>query len=335
MRYIKIADVKEQMILAQPLYDEKGTVLLNSNVTLTTRMIESVKERGYKGIYIFDDISKGINTINNVSVRTRIHALQILQRKSLDDYMFVSKTIVEDLRHTSHIYTTLNLVNNFDASTYLHSLNVAIYAGTFGLIYGLPPDRLELLIAAALLHDIGKSQIPIEVLNKPGKLDEDERALINLHPEYGYEMLKPYDAIPSVVRVSVLEHHENEDGSGYPNQYDAKRIYLFAKIIHICDVYEAMLSKRSYKGRLNPTDVIEYMMSQSGVMFNKDLLDVFVRNIIPYPEGMLVMLSNNESAVVKKNNKDFPTRPIVITLRGKVINLLKHNEIVITGYEGM
>ena len=211
MRYIKIADVKEQMILAQPLYDEKGTVLLNSNVTLTTRMIESVRERGYKGIYIFDDISKGINTVSNVSVKTRIHALQLLQSKSLDDCMFVSRTIVEDLRHTSHIYTTLNLVNNFDASTYLHSLNVAVYSGTFGLIYGLPPERLELLIAAALLHDIGKSQIPITVLNKPGKLDEDERALINLHPEYGYEMLKPYDSIPSVVRVSVLEHHENEN----------------------------------------------------------------------------------------------------------------------------
>ena len=148
-------------------------------------------------------------------------------------------------------------------------------------------------------------------------------------------MLKDSDSIPSVVRVSVLEHHENEDGSGYPNGYDKKKIYLFAKIIHICDVYEAMLSKRSYKKRLNPSDVIEYMMGNAGIMFNKELLEVFVKNLIPYPEGMLVMLSTEESAVIKKNNRDFPTRPLVITLSGKVINLIKHPEITITGYEGM
>lgn len=323
------------MILAHPLFDIKGNILINSNVALTARMINCLKERGFKGVYIFDEISKGITTLNNVSTKTRITALQALQTKNLDDCMFISHALVEDLKNTGKIYTTLNLVQEFDSSTYLHSLNVAVYAGTFGIIYGLTPERIEHLVAAALLHDIGKSQIPIEVLNKPGKLTEDERELINLHPEYGYEMLKESDTIPSVVRVSVLEHHENEDGSGYPNGYDEKKIYLFAKIIHICDVYEAMISKRSYKGKLNPSDVIEYMSGQAGRMFNKDLLEIFVKNLIPYPEGMLVSLSTGESAVIKKNNKDFPTRPIVITLQGKVINLLKHTDIVITGYDGM
>ena len=335
MRFISIDNVREQMMLAHPLFDKKGNILLNSNVVLTERMIQGIKDRGFKGVYIFDEISKGIATVSNISTKTKITALQALQTKNLDDCMFISHALVDDLKNTGKIYTSLNLVQEFDSDTYFHSLNVAVYAGTFGIIYGLPPDRVELLVTAALLHDIGKSQIPIEVLNKPGKLTEDERELVNLHPEYGYEILKDSDSISSVVRVSVLEHHENEDGSGYPNGYDKKKIYLFAKIIHICDVYEAMLSKRSYKKRLNPSDVIEYMMGNAGTMFNKELLEVFVKNLIPYPEGMLVMLSTEESAVIKKNNRDFPTRPLVITLSGKVINLIKHPEITITGYEGM
>lgn len=335
MRFIKIEDVKDKMILAHPLYDSHGKVLLNSNVSLTSRMIANLKERGFRGIYIYDSISHGIEVIDNVSPRTRIETLQMLQNKSLDDYMYIARGIVSDISKEKGIYTTLNLINNFDNDTYMHCLNVAVYAGTFGMVYGLPSERVELLVEAALLHDIGKSQIPLDILTKPGKLTEEERRIINNHPEYGYNILKDLNSISSVVRVSVLEHHENEDGSGYPNNYDHKKIYLFAKMIHICDVYEAMLAKRSYKNKLNPTEVIEFMMSKAGTMFNKELLEVFIKNIIPYPEGMLVKLSNEESAIVKKNNKDFPTRPIVVTLKGEVINLLKHNEIVITGYDGM
>lgn len=335
MRFIGVNSVEEGMILAHPLYDAKGTILLNTNVVLTNRMIKSVRERGYKGLYIYDKISEGINITENITPRTKIEALQSLNNKSLDDCIYVAHTIVEDIKNVDKIYTTLNIINDFDYATYMHSINVAIYAGTFGIIYGLTPERVELLVASALLHDIGKSQIPIDIINKPGKLNADERELINLHPEYGYNMLKGLESIPSVVRVSVLEHHENSDGSGYPNQYKDKKIYLFAKIIHICDVYEAMLSKRVYKERINPTEILEYMMSQSGKMFNEELLELFVRSIIPYPEGMLVRLSTKESAIVKKNNKNYPTRPMVVTTGGKIINLIKHNDILITGYDGI
>ena len=272
--YILDEDVYENRVLLI----RKGQVVTDhiKELLQTRKTVKIVRHVPEESVYLEKDLSDDRIVRLNEQVKTRIKEDVT---KLFDDIesdsnaslaQNISDTIVNDVLKKDGVGLNLDELKVSDEYTFKHSVDVAAGSIILAKYLGLGADNIRDIGTAGVLHDIGKSQIPIEVLNKPGKLTEDERELVNLHPEYGYEMLKDSDFISSVVRVSVLEHHENEDGSGYPNGYDKKKIYLFAKIIHICDVYEAMLSKRSYKKRLNPSDVIEYMMGNAGIMFNKE-----------------------------------------------------------------
>lgn len=251
----------------------------------------------------------------------------------IDRCAYLSGEILDSLKHADNISMNINSLAAYDSPTYTHSLNVAMYAGTFGLLYGMEYERVKKLIAAALLHDIGKTKVPEDILNKPGRLSEEEFAEIKKHPQYGYNMLKDMVSISPLVRVPILEHHENYDGSGYPRGLVDKETHIFSKIIHICDIYDAMLSRRCYKDAINPGEVIDFITAHRNIMFNGELVDFFMQSLIPYPEGMLVKLSDGRTAVVASQNKGFPQSPIVRDMRGNVVDLIHEKNVKIMHIE--
>ena len=328
MRYVKAEHLEKGMVLVYSLYDNNEKVLLKANRKLTQNYINRIQQMDIMGLYVFEDDEITEHT-PTVSEQTRLKAIKSLKRLNIDDCIFIANNIVEEIRESeSMIVETINL-STYDNYTYTHSVNVDILSVILGVACGLTDDELKKLSQAALLHDVGKTCVPIEILNKPGKLNEEEWEEMRKHPRYGYNMLKDNHDVSSVTRNAILSHHENEDGSGYPRGLTADRIHLFAKIIHIADVYDALTTKRIYKDAMNPADALEYLMANADRLFDRQLLTIFMEYIAPYPLGVQVELSTGQKAIVVKNNRAMLSRPVVRLDGGALINLLEHLDITI------
>lgn len=333
MRFIKISDVEPGMILAAPVMDIDGRLLLNRNAKLNTYNIMRLNTFSHKGIYIYDELSEGIDVIETVSIDTRLEAIRATQDVNIDECMMLAGQIIEDVSQNEFIETNLTNLCMFDNDTYNHCVNVAAYCAMVGITLGYNEEKLKNLTMAALLHDIGKSTIPKEILNKPGKLTDEERSIINNHPHNGYLMLKDTD-VSAFVKVGVYEHHENMDGSGYPRGLTGNKIQEISKIIHVCDVYDAMISRRSYKDKINPTDVIEYLYGGCVNMFDQNIVTAFVSRLMPYPKGITISLSTGQKAIVKENYVEHPLRPEIRLIDTREdIKLFEHHNITIIGFD--
>jgi len=328
MRYVRAEHLEKGMVLVNTLYDNNEKILLKANRKLTQNYINRIQQMDIMGVYVFEDDDveehKAI-----VSEQTRLKAIQSLKRLNIDDCIFVANNIVEEIRESdSMIMETIN-ISTYDNYTYTHSVNVDILSVILGVACGLRDDELKKLSQAALLHDIGKTCVPIEIINKPGRLTEEEYAEVKKHPYYGYNMLRDNFDVSSVARNAILSHHENEDGSGYPRALAGDKIHLFAKIIHVADVYDALTTKRVYKDAMNPADALEYLMGNSERMFDKDLVATFLEYVAPYPLGVQVELSNGQKALVVKNNRSMLSRPVVRLNSGAKVDLMEHLDITI------
>lgn len=317
------------MMLATTLYDNNDNLLLKANHKLTSLNIKRIQQLDYDGLYIYEDDDIAIHN-ELISEQTRIKTLRALKRLNVEKCLYLANEIVDEIRTSeSMLVETINL-SSYDNYTYIHSINVDVLSVITGIALGFTDKQLRKLSQAALLHDIGKTCIPKEILNKPDILTEEEFAEIRKHPHYGYNLLRDNDSISSVVRNAVYSHHENEDGSGYPRGLTSDKIHIFAKIIHIADVYDALTARRIYKSPLNPADALEYLMANTGIMFDQSILEIFIRHIAPYPVGTSVKLSTGQTAIVIKNNENFLTRPIVKISNGTIINLQNVLNITIT-----
>ena len=162
---------------------------------------------------------------------------------------------------------TLRLAEK-DEYTEEHTRRVALRAVQVGEELGLPPTRLRVLATGGLLHDIGKLSVPDEILKKPGPLDEDEFAVIKLHPEWGHRLLGELGGFPEPVRRLVLDHHERLDGSGYPNRLAGAALDLETRVLAVCDVYDALLSERVYRAAWSHERAVQLLREESGTSFD-------------------------------------------------------------------
>ncbi len=211
------------------------------------------------------------------------------------------------------------------------------YGGFFGNIFKVGWDVRELGIGA-ILHDIGKTQVPIKILNKKGRLSEEEFGEIKKHAVYGAEMLKKNISMSSSVIKIVEQHHERVDGKGYPYGLNGNQISKYAKIVCICDVYDAVSNDRCYRQKFNPNDAYELILSGSGTNFDEEFVKGFRNTFAIFPLGCCVKLSSGEEGYIIRQNKGFPDRPVIRILYDSItkepvpfyeINLLNHPSVVI------
>lgn len=277
MRYISIDQAEVGMVVGKSIYNEQGAVLVNYKVKLTNKLIERMKEKGLSGFYIEDTLSQDIHVEDIISESLEKKAAQALHKMDIDEALDVANDITEELSTNGEISLNLVSLRTNSDYTYKHSVNVSVLSVLIGMGIGMKKPMLKELAAAGLLHDIGKINIPSDILNKPGALTEEEYELIKKHSEMGYEKIKDNVLISSKIKMGVYMHHENLNGTGYPLGLQDDQIYTFAKIIHVADVYDAITSKRVYKKAQAPAEAIDFLQKNVGTMFEKQLVDAFIK----------------------------------------------------------
>lgn len=224
-------------------------------------------------------------------------------------------------------------VKEVDEYLYNHSLNVAVIANLIGRWVGLNKEDLDILVLAGLVHDIGKLRVNQQVLQKPGKLTDEEFLEMKKHPAYSHKMLVEMGYTDNKMLKAVTLHHEKVDGTGYPLGINGERIPIHAKILAVADIFDAMTSNRVYKERVSPFKVLEMFQNQTFGKLDYNIVITFIKKFTEYYVGSEVILSNNEKAKIVSLNTYELTKPLLITEDGKFIDISKNRTIQILDFQ--
>jgi putative nucleotidyltransferase with HDIG domain len=208
-------------------------------------------------------------------------------------------------------FLSLSRLKTIDNYTYLHSVAVCALMIALGKQMNLDNALLKDLGMAGLLHDVGKMMVPDEILNKPGRLTDEEFDIMKKHPQLGLELLKGSQGVCDIALDVCLHHHERIDGKGYPDRLSGEALSLFARMGAVCDVYDAITSIRCYKSSWEPAEAIRKMAEWQEGHFDSNVFHAFVKTIGIYPSGTLVKLKSTRLAVVMEQSDKSLITPIV------------------------
>ncbi len=336
MRYMPMAKVETGMTLGQDIYNGEGRLILGKHLMLNYDNLQELLKLGFPGIYIDDEFTEDLMVTQVIRPEVKREALKMVHDLFLDNKNLpmeqknlqeVVMNVMEEVLNNGDVMCNMLDIKTYDDYVYFHSVNVAVLSTMIGAACNLNKEELDILTTSALLHDVGKRFVEEDVLNVRRALTEVERIMIVQHPKLGYDFLKEnFDFLPEVYD-SVLEHHEWYNGCGYPMRRSGSEIPLYARIIKLADVYDALTSKLPYHEPVSPSEAVEYIMANAGAEFDPELVDIFMRKIAVYPVGCEVSLSDGRTAVVMENYKEFILRPKVkIIPTGEVIDLKSDDE---------
>lgn len=329
MRMVPISLCRPGMKLAKKIYSDDGIVLLAEGIELTTPLIRRLSACGVYFVYIQDPRTEDVSIPELLSEETQRHSMHTIRmafreyvdhparRKSVT-YPYVGRAmrqsmnlIMDELGGNADAMIMLKNLHTVDHYLYTHSLNVCVYTTLLGIAKGYDRDQLMTLGLGAMLHDIGKTQISMDVLLKPGQLAKHEYEEMKRHAERGYYLLKDEPNIPLLAAHCAYQHHERLNGSGYPRGLKGDDIHEYARLIGIVDSYDAMTSHRVYRQALLPHDAVEVLYTGSETLYDTQMLRLFRDKVAIYPIGITVRLNTGQSAVVVDINSAAAHRPIV------------------------
>jgi len=329
MIFLPTQQLSPGMVLAKDLClwsgaNNSSLVLLKAQQPLTLAFIERLEYYNILGAYVEFENTDDIvveNTINE-SVKNQVlrdiksvidsfsEQQNTFDTLRLDQLRKIIDKLLGELTKFEAFFVNILELQSYDDYTYIHSLNVTIYSIAIALSLGFNDSQITELAISALLHDIGKTLIPKEIINKPDKLTEAEYEIVKRHSMDAAKILAKKRASYTICDA-VLSHHEKYDGTGYPYGLMGNKIPINGRIIAVADVYDALTSNRTYRKPYYTNEAIEYLIGSSGSHFDPAIVKAFLTKVTPYPVGMCVTLSDGRSCVVVKTNKNFPLRPTV------------------------
>ncbi len=341
-----LAEILPGMKLGKEIVTDSGQVILAQHTILTEWMIERLQEWGFNSIYIHEEIKEDQNTalgeeqkyyieehakilglIDSAFQKTRnIKEVPISQINDIAD------CTIKNLLSLNAVISYLHLINTKDDYTFRHSLNVAVICGVIGKWLHFSEDKLRDVVLAGLLHDIGKTRIPVEILNKPAKLSTNEMSYMKQHPMLGYELVFGSKEIAAPVKMAILQHHERLDGTGYPQGLLKNDISQEGKIVAVADTYDAMTAHRIYRSALTPFLVMEELLQEMFGKLDAEICMLFINNTKDALVGSKVRLNNGAEGKIIFINKEYNIKPIIQTSEGKCIELKNEKDIEIVAF---
>lgn len=318
------------------LFDIQGILLLSKGKPITLNIQELLRKRQiYTLKYVLNKAQAPhktykfsaseyqyiVGSVREVFEDTCLISVSYLQRA-----FSVVDRIINQLEGNSEVYIDLNEFRKFDNDTYIHSVNVAILATLIGLQMGFTGQTLRELTLGAMLHDIGKSAIPFEILNKTANLTPAELEIIKKHPVLGEEMIRRTKLSSEVLSI-IRHHHERWNGKGYPDGVRKRAIPLNAQIVAVSDVFDALVADRPYRKGLPPYHALEIIIAGSSEEFSEEIVKNFKQCLILYPQGSIVTLNTGEVGTVIGIHTNYPSRPLIKILFDRHGNYLHDDEI--------
>lgn len=242
-----------------------------------------------------------------------LHSIQSGLPVNFEPIKNVSEKFVNSLDRNPNALLCMTHLRQKDAYLLEHSLNVGILMGAFAQSLELDPDVVSELALAGMLHDIGKIEIPDEILHKPARLTDEEMTVMKGHVVKGLEVLKTMDGITERLFHVVAQHHERLDGSGYPMGLNDADINIYGRMIAIVDGYDAMTADRCYKKGMPPNQALKILLKCSETELDRALVNKFIKYIGVHPVGSLVKLDSEKLSLVTEHNEDAPLSPKVKT----------------------
>lgn len=287
IRFVKVsANEVDGKVSSTPSYGERLKF---------SRTFQEFKQEFFSNVYVIRDDFNDVVTKN-----TPIEADKLLAKTA----SIFSKA------EGTNIFDMLHSMREYDDSTYVHSLNVSLICCVLAKWLNFSKEDSDILVLAGMLHDLGKLTIPDSIIKKPGKLTEEEYAIIKTHSKKGYEILKNQN-LPQEVKYAALMHHERCDGSGYPYGLSYPKIDRFARLISIADVYDAMTSARVYRGPLSPFSVVDVFEKEGLQKYDPEYILVFLEHIVNTYLNNRVLLSDGRKGEVVLINKLALSRPLI------------------------
>lgn len=318
-------------VLGKSIRGADGSVLLAAGVKLNERLIRRLQDYQISYIYLWDPCLEDVDVRGPLRDETRFKAarqirevMQDLNRgvqtrvamgTHLQGLTRVLDDVLNDLAASDKLILDFMDIKTADDYTFFHSVNVCMLSLMLGMRSGLDQRQLKELGLGALIHDIGKTGIPIAILNKPGRLEPEEWDLMKTHTSQGFELLRQSGEISLPACHVALQHHERCDGSGYPKQLKGDKIHRYARMVAIADIYDALTSDRVYRPRFPAHEALELILGSGGTHLDYQLVKRFTRMVAMYPVGSAVTLSNGETGVVTGVSPSNIYRPLVRVLQ--------------------
>jgi putative nucleotidyltransferase with HDIG domain len=244
-------------------------------------------------------------------VSTLMEDVRLGQQIDVERASPVISSMVDSIFRNRNALLGLTRIRNMDQYTFEHSVNVAVLMVSFARALELEQSVIEHIGLGALLHDIGKIRVPNEILNKPGRLTDDEFVIMRKHVVYSHDILARVPGLPQPALAVAAEHHERIDGTGYPHGLQQTAISYYGQMAAVVDVYDAITSDRVYHRGLEPHKALRKLLEWSQYHFTTELVQQFIRCVGIYPIGTLVKLKSQRLGVVVAAGQDGPLYPIV------------------------
>lgn len=351
MTKVDVTQLEVGMELLEDVYDDNGVVLIGAHTLLSDVHIQYLKRKQVKSVNIrlSDSQIESEGTSTKTDLQNRLNTPSDVEEKYqttvnkfkgiYNEFRLGRVPVYEEIQDTVEpLYEAiLNdesftrkmwQIHAYDDYTFDHSVRVSMISGLLAKWVKQDVKGIKDAALAGLLHDIGKCNIPDNILNKPGPLNFEEFKVIKTHATLGYILIKDIPNINYDVMLGVLQHHERVDGTGYPNGITGNQMSYIAKIVSVADVYCAMTADRVYKPAMHPFEVASFILEKCYSSLDFSMSKTFLSNISHFYIGHRVRLNNGQEGEVIMTYKDDPARPL-IKVGESFFDLRRHIELEI------
>lgn len=313
--------------LASTIRGSRGQVLLRAGVVLTEDLLARLRiQHGMAYVPVRNAVLPDLPIIDvDLDLTVRAQAVEVL-KSTIDalqegrpitnaaDVHTAAEAIVDAVLQTDGIPVALSILRSQEDGLFQHSINTAAYSALIGIGGGLSRQDLVRMSLGGLLHDLGKARIPVEILTKPGRLTPEEMAIMQTHPQIGFEaIVKDLPGVAPQVAAVAFQHHERLNGSGYVLGLRGSQIHRFARIVAVADVYDALCAVRPYKPAWPPHRAAGFLWKHPE-LFDGTFVARLLARVAAYPAGAIVRLADGALGTVVQQNPGRPMAPVVLVV---------------------